>query len=126
MPFETASSVRLDAGMMQGSAAPPVTTPGQRGGKPLPAEGKGSPEAVSRPPSRPDLSRAIESLERFVRENARSLMFNYDESSGRTIITVMDAATGEVIRQIPPDEVLQLARSAAAAASGPLLITTRA
>lgn len=51
---------------------------------------------------------------RALREQAqtlrRELQFSIDEASGRTVITVTDAASGETIRQIPSEELLVLAR----------------
>ncbi len=51
---------------------------------------------------------------RALREQAqalrRELQFSVDEASGRTVIRVTDAASGETIRQIPSEEVLALAR----------------
>ena len=41
----------------------------------------------------------------------RSLSFHIDKGSGRTVITVVDAATNEVVRQIPAEEVLALSRA---------------
>jgi flagellar protein FlaG len=54
-------------------------------------------------------------------ERERSLIFRVDEASGRTVITVLDATTQEVVRQIPSEEVLVLAR--ALEVSGALLDT---
>ncbi|MEQ8662361.1 MAG: flagellar protein FlaG [Gammaproteobacteria bacterium] len=58
-------------------------------------------------------SHAFESAVKDITEKAqnlqRSLQFHVDEDSGRTIITVIDKQTEEVIRQIPPEEVLSLA-----------------
>ena len=34
-----------------------------------------------------------------------------DDDSGRTVLTVRNSDTGEVVRQIPAEEVLQVARS---------------
>jgi flagellar protein FlaG len=45
----------------------------------------------------------------------RNLTFRVDEGSGRTVITVVDASTHEVIRQIPSEEVLALSRALEAA-----------
>lgn len=40
----------------------------------------------------------------------RSLTFSQDELSGKDIVTVLDSSTKEVIRQIPSEEVVQIAR----------------
>lgn len=37
------------------------------------------------------------------------LQFSVHKASGRTVVTVKDALTGEVIREIPPSELLNLA-----------------
>jgi flagellar protein FlaG len=43
-------------------------------------------------------------------ETQRSLRFQIDEISGRTVITVLDKETHEVVRQIPPPEFLAVVR----------------
>jgi flagellar protein FlaG len=40
-----------------------------------------------------------------------SLEFSIDDASGRTVVKVVDAETKELIRQIPSEEVLALARN---------------
>ena len=40
----------------------------------------------------------------------RSLKFEVDEDSGETVVTVKDKYSGEVIRQIPSEEMLSLSR----------------
>lgn len=40
----------------------------------------------------------------------RNLQFNIDEATGITVITVRDSQSDEVIRQIPSEELLALAR----------------
>jgi flagellar protein FlaG len=52
---------------------------------------------------------AVKDITEEARNLQRSLQFHVDEDSGRTIITVIDKQTEEVIRQIPPEEVLSLA-----------------
>ncbi|MHB1417071.1 MAG: flagellar protein FlaG [Chloroflexota bacterium] len=37
------------------------------------------------------------------------LSFEQDEQTGKTLIKVSDAKTGEVLRQVPPEELLRLA-----------------
>ena len=39
------------------------------------------------------------------------LSFTVDHETGDTVINIVDDRTGEVIRQIPPDELLNLKRS---------------
>jgi flagellar protein FlaG len=75
------------------------------------------------PPEMPtrDIEGAVRRLNELMAERERSLSFRVDESSGRTVITVLDATTREIVRQIPSEEVLALAR--AIETSGALLDT---
>ena len=66
-----------------------------------------------------DVERALRKLNDTMAAAQRNLSFRIDEGSGRTVITVIDAATKEVIRQIPSEEVLAV--SQALEASGALL-----
>jgi flagellar protein FlaG len=51
-------------------------------------------------------------LESYMESVSRSLEFRVDASSGRTVVSVRDAVTGDLIRQIPSEEVLRLAQMA--------------
>ena len=50
----------------------------------------------------------VEELQDFAQQIERQLHFSVDEDSGETVIQVIDSATNEVIRQIPPEEILTL------------------
>lgn len=56
-----------------------------------------------------EVAGAVSEIRDFVQMVRRELQFEVDEATGRTIVTVRDAETEEVIRQIPPEEVLQIA-----------------
>lgn len=49
-------------------------------------------------------------LSNYVQNVQRNLNFSIDESSGQTVIKVIDSESDEVIRQIPSEEMLALAR----------------
>ena len=49
----------------------------------------------------------------YVQNGQRSLKFSIDEISGRNVVKVIDKQTEEVIRQIPIEEVLTIARTIA-------------
>lgn len=87
------------------------------------------------PPSSPKvveteaMSATVSRLNDHVESLSRDLHFSIDEGSGRTVITVMDTETKEVIRQIPPEEVIALAqrlREAVDEASKGLLVQGKA
>jgi flagellar protein FlaG len=60
------------------------------------------------------MEETVGKLSDFVQSIQRSLEFSVDEESGRTVVKVMDTKTDEVIRQIPPEEVLRILRHMAA------------
>lgn len=61
----------------------------------------------------PELDEAVETVRNVVADLQRQLQFSVDEDSGRTIITVIDRESGKIIRQIPPEELLQIAERVA-------------
>lgn len=88
--------------------APPGTT--------LPAVGALVPQTASaaRPAPAPlhDPSEAVaRQIASYLKSVGRALEFSVDETTGRTIVTVRDAGTGETIRQIPGEDALRLARA---------------
>ena len=55
------------------------------------------------------LRQAAKNLNDFAKSIQTNLNFSVDEGSGRTVITVTDTQTGDLIRQIPAKEVLAVA-----------------
>jgi flagellar protein FlaG len=51
---------------------------------------------------------AVSQLTEILQTNNRQLSFSVDEGSNKQVVKVTDAVTGEVIRQIPSEEVLKL------------------
>jgi len=54
---------------------------------------------------------AAKTIELFARDMGRTLDFQFDVSSGKQIVRVTNPSTGEMVRQIPGEEVVQIARS---------------
>ena len=57
------------------------------------------------------LKMAVQEIEKFVQSVKRNLEFSIDEPSGKVVVKVIASGSGEVIRQIPNEEVLKLANS---------------
>ena len=57
------------------------------------------------------LKKAVQEIEKFVQSVKRNLEFSIDEPSGKIVVKVIASDSGEVIRQIPNEEVLKLADS---------------
>ena len=56
-----------------------------------------------------ELQEAVAKVESFLKVQNRDLAFSVDENTSRSVVTVKDSTSGEVIRQIPSEEVLKLA-----------------
>ena len=70
-------------------------------------------EAVQEPAQvdREQLQAAVSDIQDFVQSVRRDINFALDEDSGRMIINVTEASSGDVIRQIPSEEALRLAEN---------------
>ncbi len=66
----------------------------------------GDPQAA-----RQDVEAAVATIQDFVQSVRRDLNFSLEEGSGRVVVKVTDAGSGDVIRQIPSEEALQLAEN---------------
>ena len=97
--------------------------------KPLPGSGKSAghehtePVATqTAPPATPQRIReAVQQLDAFVKSSGRTLEFRVDDKSGHVVVSVHNAATGEVIRQIPNEETLRIAERLAPDSSSVVL-----
>ncbi len=57
------------------------------------------------------LKAAVEKIQEFVSSTASDIKFSIDEESGQTVVKVVDRETQDVIRQIPSQEMLDLAQA---------------
>lgn len=60
---------------------------------------------------RQKLHEAVTRLNDQMKSKGRDLSFSLDERINRTVITVKNLQTGEVVRQIPTEEVMRVAHS---------------
>ena len=56
------------------------------------------------------LNAAVKQLNSYVQSINRNLEFNIDSDSGETVVKVIDSQTDELIRQIPNEEALNIAK----------------
>jgi len=59
------------------------------------------------------VQKAAEQLQNFVQSMGRDLSFSVDPTTGYHTVTVVNPSTGEVIRQLPTEELIKLAKSMA-------------
>ena len=55
--------------------------------------------------------KAMVDIEHFISSQARSVRISKDSSSGHMVVQLVDPSSGEVIRTLPSEELLRLART---------------
>lgn len=61
--------------------------------------------------SREQIDKAMNEVKKVLDPLARNLQFSIDDSTGRTVVKVIDASTHQVIRQIPSEEILEMTKA---------------
>ncbi len=67
--------------------------------------------AVAAPVGQAQTETAVREINETLRILATSLRFEVDQESHRTLVKVVDRDTGEVLRQIPSEATIQIART---------------
>lgn len=57
-----------------------------------------------------DREKMVEEMNDFISSINKGLSFRVDEESGRDVVTIYEASTGDIIRQIPDEEMLEVLR----------------
>lgn len=108
--MEISTTAALPPGGKQSRAAEAAIGAAATTPKPAPTEAR-EPAAVPPPVLDVDLiKRSMEKVKIAVAPVAHDLQFSMDEDSGRPVVRVIDTTTQEVIRQIPGEEVLRMAK----------------
>ena len=95
-----------DTNFTIGPLGSPRAVETRQGGKGTPSGGRELPASRAEPAI--DLSHVVERLNQYLQSSQRSIQFRIDE--GKMIVTVVDANTGETVRQIPSEEMLAVSR----------------
>jgi len=91
-------------------------TPVARPGVVLPLPGSTANDAVVKPDSAAvaddgvPLSKAVDELNQYVASSRTDLRFAIDRDAGRLVVSIIDAESGQVLRQMPSIEALRIAR----------------
>jgi len=65
---------------------------------------------VSSQPTREVVAKAAAEIQQFVQSMGRNLSFSVDESTGYHVVRVVNPSTGELVRQLPSEELLKISR----------------
>lgn len=62
-------------------------------------------------PTREVVAKAAQQIQSFVQSMGRNLSFSVDSTTGYHIVRVTNPETGEVVRQLPTEELIRIAQS---------------
>ncbi|HRI93618.1 MAG TPA: flagellar protein FlaG, partial [Accumulibacter sp.] len=66
---------------------------------------------VQAPPDSEKLESAIQSVREFVKPTNSNLEFSVDGDTGQLVVKIIDRSTKEVIRQMPSEEMMAIAKT---------------
>ncbi|WP_374359267.1 flagellar protein FlaG [Pseudoduganella danionis] len=101
-----------DTAAAQGAARAPATA----------VETSAAVTASANVPTLDQVKNAVSQLNKSSQAKSQGLEFSVDNDTKRTVVKVVDSGTGEVLRQIPSPEALEIAKSLESKASTGLLI----
>ncbi|MBU2549678.1 MAG: flagellar protein FlaG [Proteobacteria bacterium] len=82
---------------------------------PRPAQPESNPVPEKAAPAEPavtvQVERAIQEIQDFAAEHDVNLNFSVHKATGRTVIKVIESETKQVLREIPPEEILKMVES---------------
>ena len=100
-PTPPGTGAASGAAASQGSVALQAARPSQQA----------TPPTATEAPAQADIDQALKEVREAIAPVAQNLQFSLDEESGRTVIKIVDSSTDEVIRQIPSEEILAIAKA---------------
>lgn len=112
MEIQSQSVATLQTVSAQGNSAGTVKTGGASSSAPVadPAQSASSTGQVDRK----QLEEAVRHMDELINvKQPPDLAFSIDADTDKTVVRVTDAKTGDLIRQIPSEEALEIARSLA-------------
>lgn len=68
-------------------------------------------QAVSAAEERQRVKQAVEQVNKAVPSFSRNLQFSVDEDTRKNVVKVVDTSSGEIIRQIPAQEIIEIAKA---------------
>jgi len=98
---------KLEVDAVTATSLPPV---GKTNGKTLPSGNEANqPRATVVDPD--ELAAALESVNEYAQTQQRNLRFSVDQELGQAVVSVVDTDSDVVVRQIPSEVVIRLARN---------------
>ncbi len=98
----------MDTQAVSPMSSAPVSEPVVNPGASTAPTPRAAPAVAPQVDVRQKMAAVAQQLRDYLRSNGRDLEFRVDADTDAMVITVREAASGEVIRQIPTEEALQM------------------
>ncbi|HWP72687.1 MAG TPA: flagellar protein FlaG [Gemmatimonadaceae bacterium] len=100
----------MDTQAVSLKSSAPASEPVAKSGTSVVPTPRAAPAAPSQGEARERMAAVAQQMRDYLRSNGRDLEFRVDADTHDMVITVREAASGKVIRQIPNEEALQMRR----------------
>lgn len=111
VPLPVVSDRMQTAGSVPERVAQPVRSDAEVVSKAASTEIKPSAVNEVTQPTREVVAKAAEQIQSFVSSMGRNLSFSVDSTTGYHIVRVTNPETGDVVRQLPTEELIRIAQS---------------
>lgn len=111
MPTSMASAAFVTPSVADPSAARSGVANNQTVDRVSTIQGSTSVPATSPVEKQQEVEAAVKAVKDFIEPMAGNLEFQLDDETGKTIIKIVDSSSGELIRQIPSEEMLEIAKA---------------
>ena len=106
-----ANGVMQTAGSVPERVTQPVRSDAEAVSKAASTEIKPSAVNEVTKPTREVVAKAAEQIQNFVNSMGRNLSFSIDSTTGYHVVRVTNPETGDVVRQLPTEELIRIAQS---------------
>ncbi len=111
MPTSIASTAFVTPAVADPSAARAGVASNEAVNRSAAVQGSTSLSATSPAEKQELVEAAVKAVKDFIQPMAGNLEFQVDDETGETIIKIVDSSSGELIRQIPSEEMLEIAKA---------------
>jgi flagellar protein FlaG len=77
----------------------------------LPAPSQAAAPAEKREPKPEEVKAAVKDIQEFVNTVTTDVRFSVDKDTGRMIVSVVDSKTNQIVRQIPTEDIMKIAKN---------------
>ena len=112
LPFQVAGATASSSGKAPQQVSQPSTpSDAEVIAKVVNTEIKPSNVSQASQPSKDVIAKTAQQLESFVQSMGRDLSFSVDSTTGYNVVRVVNPETGDVVRQLPSEELLKIAQA---------------